>query len=229
MNMEKTRILVVDDEQDICDIISFNLQTAGYEVETAASAEEAMDKGIQRFQLILLDVMMPGMSGLEMARQIKARTDTAHIPLIFLSAKDTEDDIISGFETGADDYVPKPFSVRELLARVKAVLARIPNGEKRQQEVVDIEGLVIDLKNMRVIIDGEDAALTRTEYELLRILATNRQQVLSRQQLIEKAWPKGVVVSDRTVDVNIARMRKKIGRFSSFIISRSGFGYCFEV
>jgi len=229
MNMEKTRILVVDDELDICDIISFNLQTAGYEVETAASAEEAMDKGIQRFQLILLDVMMPGMSGLEMARQIKARTDTAHIPLIFLSAKDTEDDIISGFETGADDYVPKPFSVRELLARVKAVLARIPNGEKRQQEVVDIEGLVIDLKNMRVIIDGEDAALTRTEYELLRILATNRQQVLSRQKLIEKAWPKGVVVSDRTVDVNIARMRKKIGRFSSFIISRSGFGYCFEV
>lgn len=227
--MEKKRILVVDDEQDLCDILLYNLSSEGYDAEAAYSAEEALKQDLTAFDLLMLDVMMPGMSGFEMARLLKNSEQTAALPIIFLTAKDTEEDMLYGFGLGADDYVKKPFSVREVMARVKAVLNRTPSAlEEEPESLLSYEGLVIDQERKAVIVDGESVALTKTEFELLLLLLSHRGQVFSRQEMLELVWPDGVIVSDRTVDVNITRMRKKIGRYSHYIVTRQGFGYCFE-
>lgn len=227
--MEKKRILVVDDEQDLCDILLYNLSSEGYDAEAAYSAEEALKQDLTAFDLLMLDVMMPGMSGFEMARLLKDSEQTAALPIIFLTAKDTEEDMLYGFGLGADDYVKKPFSVREVMARVKAVLNRTPSVlEEEPESLLSYEGLVIDQERKAVIVDGESVALTKTEFELLLLLLSHRGQVFSRQEMLELVWPDGVIVSDRTVDVNITRMRKKIGRYSHYIVTRQGFGYCFE-
>lgn len=227
--MEKKRILVVDDEQDLCDILLYNLSSEGYDAEAAYSAEEALQQDLTAFDLLMLDVMMPGMSGFEMARLLKDSEQTAALPIIFLTAKDTEEDMLYGFGLGADDYVKKPFSVREVMARVKAVLNRTPSAlEEEPESLLSYEGLVIDQERKAVIVDGESVALTKTEFELLLLLLSHRGQVFSRQEMLELVWPDGVIVSDRTVDVNITRMRKKIGRYSHYIVTRQGFGYCFE-
>ncbi|MBQ3878072.1 MAG: response regulator transcription factor [Prevotella sp.] len=227
--MEKKRILVVDDEQDLCDILLYNLSSEGYDAEAAYSAEEALKQDLTTFDLLMLDVMMPGMSGFEMARLLKSDEQTAALPIIFLTAKDTEEDMLYGFGLGADDYVKKPFSVREVMARVKAVLNRTPSAlEEEPESLLSYEGLVIDQERKAVIVDGESVALTKTEFELLLLLLSHRGQVFSRQEMLELVWPDGVIVSDRTVDVNITRMRKKIGRYSHYIVTRQGFGYCFE-
>jgi DNA-binding response OmpR family regulator len=227
--MEKKRILVVDDEQDLCDILLYNLSSEGYDAEAAYSAEEALKQDLTAFDLLMLDVMMPGMSGFEMARLLKDSEQTAALPIIFLTAKDTEEDMLYGFGLGADDYVKKPFSVREVMARVKAVLNRTPSALVEEPEsLLSYEGLVIDQERKAVIVDGESVALTKTEFELLLLLLSHRGQVFSRQEMLELVWPDGVIVSDRTVDVNITRMRKKIGRYSHYIVTRQGFGYCFE-
>jgi DNA-binding response OmpR family regulator len=227
--MEKKRILVVDDEQDLCDILLYNLSSEGYDAEAAYSAEEALKQDLTAFDLLMLDVMMPGMSGFEMARLLKDSEQTAALPIIFLTAKDTEEDMLYGFGLGADDYVKKPFSVREVMARVKAVLNRTPSAlEEEPESLFSYEGLVIDQERKAVIVDGESVALTKTEFELLLLLLSHRGQVFSRQEMLELVWPDGVIVSDRTVDVNITRMRKKIGRYSHYIVTRQGFGYCFE-
>lgn len=227
--MEKKRILVVDDEQDLCDILLYNLSSEGYDAEAAYSAEEALKQDLTAFDLLMLDVMMPGMSGFEMAKLLKDSEQTAALPIIFLTAKDTEEDMLYGFGLGADDYVKKPFSVREVMARVKAVLNRTPSAlEEEPESLLSYEGLVIDQERKAVIVDGESVALTKTEFELLLLLLSHRGQVFSRQEMLELVWPDGVIVSDRTVDVNITRMRKKIGRYSHYIVTRQGFGYCFE-
>lgn len=227
--MEKKRILVVDDEQDLCDILLYNLSSEGYDAEAAYSAEEALKQDLTAFDLLMLDVMMPGMSGFEMARLLKDSEQTAALPIIFLTAKDTEEDMLYGFGLGADDYVKKPFSVREVMARVKAVLNRTPSAlEEEPENLLSYEGLVIDQERKAVIVDGESVALTKTEFELLLLLLSHRGQVFSRQEMLELVWPDGVIVSDRTVDVNITRMRKKIGPYSHYIVTRQGFGYCFE-
>ncbi len=226
--MGKRRILVVDDEQDLCEILLYNLTTAGYEAEAAYSAEEALKKGIVNFDLLLLDVMMSGMSGFEMAELIKNNEKTAHIPIIFLTAKDTEDDTLQGFDIGADDYVKKPFSVREVMARVGAVIGRVAGGNASKQEKLSFEGLIIDDNKKTVIVDGEEVLLTKTEFELLGLLLRNRGKVLSRTRLLEEVWPKDVIVTNRTVDVNITRLRKKIGKYSACIVARQGFGYSFK-
>ena len=227
--MEKKRILVVDDEQDLCDILLYNLSSEGYDAEAAYSAEEALKQDLTAFDLLMLDVMMPGMSGFEMARLLKDSEQTAALPIIFLTAKDTEEDMLYGFGLGADDYVKKPFSVREVMARVKAVLNRTPSAlEEEPESLLSYEGLVIDQERKAVIVDGESVALTKTEFELLLLLLSHRGQVFSRQEMLELVWPDGVIVSDRTVDVNITRMRKKIGHYSHYIVTRQGFGYCFE-
>ncbi len=204
--MEQKRILIVDDERDLCDILLFNLHTAGYQAEAAYSSEQALKLELGDFDLLLLDVMMPGMSGFELARRLKEDEQTHHIPIIFLTAKDTEDDTLQGFSLGADDYVTKPFSVREVMARVKAVLSR---SQSVADEPTIYEGLAINAANKTVCIDGKPIALTRTEYELLYVLLIHRGQVFSRQQLLDKVWPQDVIVTERTVDVNIARLRKK--------------------
>ena len=225
--MTQKKILVVDDEQDLCEILLYNLKAAGYEAEAAYSGVMAMDKNPSQYDLLLLDVMMPGISGFELAKRLKGDENTSRIPIIFLTAKDTEDDTLKGFGLGADDYVTKPFSVREVVARVKAVLARTQSNTLAEN-FISFEGLVLDLNKKTTMVDGESVNLTKTEFELLGLLLRHRRQVFSRQQIFDAVWPEDVVVSDRTVDVNITRMRKKIGHYSSCIVSRQGYGYVFE-
>lgn len=226
---QNQRILVVDDEQDLLEILKFNLETEGYEVATASSAEEAIEMDIASFDLLLLDVMMGGMSGFAMARKLKENPLTANVPIIFLTARDTENDTVTGFNLGADDYISKPFSLREVMVRVRAVLRRTatpdPEGES---QVLSYQGIVMNLDKKIVNIDGEDVPFTKTEFELLHLLLDERGRVFSRQELIERIWPKDVLVLDRTVDVNITRLRKKIGRFAKCIVTRLGFGYYFD-
>lgn len=223
------RILVVDDEQDLCEILKFNLETDGYTVEMANSAEEAFEMNIESFNLLLLDVMMGGMSGFALAKQLKAEPATKDIPIIFLTARDTENDTVTGFNLGADDYISKPFSIREVLVRVRAVLRRTAehNGVP-QSNVISYQGLELNLDKKTVSIDGEDIPFTKTEFEILHLLLDEKGRVFSRQELIDRIWPKDVLVLDRTVDVNITRLRKKIGRFSKCIVTRLGFGYYFD-
>ena len=206
---QNQRILVVDDEQDLLEILKFNLETEGYEVQTATSAEEAQTLDIASFDLLLLDVMMGGMSGFALARLLKANPKTASVPIIFLTARDTENDTVTGFNLGADDYISKPFSLREVMVRVRAVLRRtaIDNGEE-QQHLITYQGIVMNLDKKTVTIDGEEIAFTKTEFELLHLLLDERGRVFSRQELIDRVWPKDVLVLDRTVDVNITRLRK---------------------
>ncbi len=223
------RILVVDDEQDLCEILKFNLETDGYAVETANSAEEALEMDIKSFDLLLLDVMMGGMSGFAMAKKLKADPETRDIPVVFLTARDTENDTVTGFNLGADDYISKPFSIREVLVRIRAVLRRTAerNGEQ-QSNVLRYQGLELNLDKKTVSIDGEDVPFTKTEFEILHLLLDEKGRVFSRQELIDRIWPKDVLVLDRTVDVNITRLRKKIGKFSKCIVTRLGFGYYFD-
>ena len=224
-----SHILVVDDEQDLCEIRKFNLETEGYNVETANSAEEALEMGIEKSDLLLLDVMMGGMSGFALAKRLKENPLTAGIPIIFLTAKDTENDTVTGFNLGADDYISKPFSIREVMVRVRAVLRRTKEKEGVQpSNIVSYQGLVLNLDKKSVSIDGEDIPFTKTEFEILHLLLDERGRVFSRQELIDRIWPKDVLVLDRTVDVNITRLRKKIGRFSKCIVTRLGFGYYFD-
>lgn len=224
------KILVVDDEQDLCEILKFNLETEGYQVETANSAEEALEKDVAGFDLLLLDVMMGGMSGFQMARQLKENPMTAQIPIIFLTARDTENDTVTGFNLGADDYISKPFSIREVMVRVRAVLRRTAEklGKAEEPTTLSYQGLVLNLDKKTVSIDGEYVPFTKTEFELLHLLLEEKGRVFSRQELIDRVWPKDVMVLDRTVDVNITRMRKKIGKFAKCIVTRLGFGYYFD-
>lgn len=230
MDEKDSRILVVDDEQDLCEILNFNLETEGYQVETANSAEEALEKDIASYNLLLLDVMMGGMSGFQLAKQLKNSEVTAHIPIIFLTARDTENDTVTGFNLGADDYISKPFSIREVMVRVRAVLRRTASRLEGAEEpaVISYQGLLLNLDKKSVSVDGEDVPFTKTEFELLRLLLEERGRVFSRQELIDRVWPKDVLVLDRTVDVNITRMRKKIGKFAKCIVTRLGFGYYFD-
>lgn len=230
MDEKDSRILVVDDEQDLCEILKFNLEIEGYQVETANSAEEALEKDIASYNLLLLDVMMGGMSGFQLAKKLKNSEVTAHIPIIFLTARDTENDTVTGFNLGADDYISKPFSIREVMVRVRAVLRRTASRLEGAEEpaVISYQGLLLNLNKKSVSVDGEDVPFTKTEFELLRLLLEERGRVFSRQELIDRVWPKDVLVLDRTVDVNITRMRKKIGKFAKCIVTRLGFGYYFD-
>ena len=225
---KKHKVLVVDDEQDLLEILKFNLETEGYEVQTATSAEEALGLDIQTFDLLLLDVMMGGMSGFAMARKLKDNPSTAKVPIIFLTARDTENDTVTGFNLGADDYISKPFSIREVMVRVRAVIRRTAEPQGAPSNVLAYQGIVMNMDLKTVSVDGVDVPLTKTEFELLHLLLNERGRVFSRQELIDRVWPKDVLVLDRTVDVNITRLRKKIGRFSKCIVTRLGFGYYFE-
>lgn len=216
------RILVVDDEEDISAILKFNLSKEGYEVVTANSAEEALTLDIASFDLLLLDVMMGGMSGFELTGKLKTDPKTGGVPVIFITARDTEDDAVEGLDLGADDYISKPFSIREVVSRVKAVLRRtaaIPDAST---------GIFIDDEKKVVTVDGAAVALTRIEYEIFKLLFTNKGKVFPREDILSKVWPDDVIVTDRTVDVNITRLRKKIGEYGNRIVSRHGFGYLYE-
>jgi len=226
----KYSILVTDDEQDLLEILQFNLETEGYAVSTATSAEEALARGdLASFDLMIIDVMMGGMSGFAMARRLKDNAATARIPVIFLTARSGENDKITGFNLGADDYLTKPFSLKELSARVRAVIRRTADREtETADETVSYMGLVLNLDNKTVTVDGEPVQMTKTEFQLLGLLVANRGKVFSRGELLRKAWPKDTYVLERTVDVNITRLRKKIGPYARFLVTRLGFGYLFD-
>ncbi len=226
--MEKQKILVVDDEQDLCEILKFNLENEGFAVDTANSAEEAMEKDLAGYRLLILDVMMGEVSGFAMARRMKQDKTLAAIPIIFLTARDTENDTITGLSLGADDYVSKPFSIREVVLRVKAVLNRTAHNERPEEQAIRYEDLELDLGRKTVSIGGKDIPFTKTEFEILRVLIENKGRLFGRQELIDKIWPSDVYVINRTIDVNITRIRKKLGRFGKNIVTRLGYGYYFN-
>lgn len=227
------RILVVDDEIDLCEILKYNLENLGYIVDVAGSAEEALTLELSRYHLFLLDVMMEGMSGFSLGARLKKDPLTAHIPIIFVTAKGTENDTLTGFSIGADDYIYKPFRLSEVAARVKAVLRRTQqfasHGKLEEcAETIVYEDLHLDLKDRRATISGEDLTLTRKEYEMLLLLLRHPGHIFSREEILEKVWPEDVLVLERSVDVNIARLRKKLKGYADCIVSRSGYGYMFR-
>ena len=227
------KILVVDDELDICEILQYNLETEGYEVVTANSAEEALALPLQEFALILLDVMMGEMSGFQMARKLKDNPVTAQIPIIFITALDSEDNLVKGLNIGADDYIAKPLSMKEVKARVRAVLRRSALSQSQRPMTstdsrVCYEGIALDLNAKTVTLDGKELICTKLEFELLSFFLQHPGKVFSREDLLKYCWPQNVLVLDRTVDVNITRLRKKIGRYGKQIKTRVGYGYCFE-
>jgi DNA-binding response OmpR family regulator len=221
------KILVVDDEQDICEILQYNLETEGYEVTTAGSAEEALLLPLQDYSLVLLDVMMGEVSGFQLARSMKSNPQTAQIPVIFITALDDEDHLVKGLNIGADDYIAKPLSMKEVKARVKAVLRRSAPAPA-DTAIVAYEGITLDLNAKTVKLDGQTLMCTRLEFELLSFFLQHPNRVYSREDLLKHCWPQDVHVLDRTVDVNITRLRKKIGRYGEQIKTRVGYGYCFE-
>ena len=227
--MNDYRILVVDDEEDLCEILKFNLENEGYEVNTANSAEEALKMNISSYHLLLLDVMMGEISGFKMANLLKKDKKTAQVPIIFITAKDTENDTVTGFNLGADDYISKPFSLREVIARVKAVLRRTATSDtEKAPEQLCYQSLVIDITKKKVSIDREEVPLTKKEFEILFLLLQNKGRVFSREDILSRIWSDEVYVLDRTIDVNITRLRKKIGTYGKRIVTRLGYGYCFE-
>ena len=227
--MNDYRILVVDDEEDLCEILKFNLENEGYEVDTANSAEEALKMNISSYHLLLLDVMMGEISGFKLANLLKKDKKTAQVPIIFITANDTENDTVTGFNLGADDYISKPFSLREVIARVKAVLRRTATSDtEKAPEQLCYQSLVIDITKKKVSIDGEEVPLTKKEFEILFLLLQNKGRVFSREDILSRIWSDEVYVLDRTIDVNITRLRKKIGTYGKRIVTRLGYGYCFE-
>jgi two-component system, OmpR family, alkaline phosphatase synthesis response regulator PhoP len=227
--MSKTRILVVDDEEDLCEILQFNLESDGYEVETANSAEEAMGKKLTDYNLLILDVMMGGLSGFKMADILRKDKKTASIPIIFITAKDTENDMLTGFNIGADDYISKPFSIREVSVRVKAVLRRTQfEGSEDKEEIIAFDDLKIDIVKKKVFIGENPVILTKKEFEMLVLLASHPGNVFSREFILKSVWTDEVYVLDRTIDVNITRLRKKLGKYGKYIVTRLGYGYCFD-
>ncbi|MFA7616216.1 MAG: response regulator transcription factor [Moheibacter sp.] len=222
-----SRILIVDDDSSIAEILEFNLKNEGFEVDTAVSAEEALNKPIAQFNLILLDVMMGGMSGYKMAEKI--RKDGLIVPIIFLTAKDTENDMLTGFSVGGDDYISKPFSVKEVVARIKAVLKRGSKNEISDNNKLIYNNFILDFNLKELRIDCETIALTKTEFELLSLLAKNPDRMFSRENIITKLWQESPYITERTVDVHIARIRKKLGNYASVIHNRAGYGYRFNI
>jgi len=220
------KILVVDDEQDLREILQFNLSSEGFQIDVAASAEEALSKPLETYHLILLDVMMGGMSGYKLAAVIR-KEQQLDVPIIFLTAKTSENDLLTGFNVGGDDYIVKPFSIKEVIVRIKAILKR-GRATEQPTTVLEHELMQVDIDRKTVLIENEQVALTRKEFEILALLLRNKGKFISRQEILDRIWSDDVIVTERNVDVNIARLRKKIGDYGSLIIGRSGYGYCFE-
>jgi two-component system, OmpR family, alkaline phosphatase synthesis response regulator PhoP len=227
---EKTgiRILAVDDEEDICEIIKFNLESEGFKVDTASSAEDTLVKKLDDYRLFLLDVMMDGMSGYKLADEIRKKRKL-ETPFIFLTAKNSENDKLTGFALGAEDYITKPFSVRELVARVKAVLRRSDSKQKPENSTIKISGIELNWQKKKLYIEGLKIDLTPHEYNIMNLLLKNYGKVFNREEILDYAWKENNHVVDRTVDVHITRLRKKLGSYGKYLVSRSGHGYCFEI
>lgn len=242
-NLDKFKILVVDDEEDIRDILQYNLNNAGYIADTASSAEEALFKMKNTYHLLLLDIMMDGISGLKMAQLLREEYNN-NIPIIFISALDSENDVVSGFNKGGDDYIPKPFSMKEVMARVKAVLTRCyangpasatateTSGNKetvRNEDMFTYRNMTIYYDKKIVMVDGQEVPLTKKENEILILLTKNPNKIFSREDILQLVWKEESYVLERTIDVHIARLRKKIGSCGEWIVNRSGYGYSLHI
>jgi two-component system, OmpR family, alkaline phosphatase synthesis response regulator PhoP len=227
MDLKGKHILIVDDEEDLCEILQYNLSNEGYKTDIAHSAEEAMKRPLDDYDLLMLDVMMGPMSGFKFADKIRKEFGN-NVPVIFLTAKDTENDILTGFSIGADDYITKPFSVNELTARVKAVLKRTNSTKSKNQPVVRFGEIELDTARKRVIINDEKVELTKKEFEILKLLLENPTKIYSREDILRSIWGSDVIVTDRTVDVNITRLRTKLGKYGHNLRNKTGYGYFFE-
>jgi len=226
---ENFRILVVEDEEDLNEILQFNLESEGYLVDTSFSAEEALKRDLTRYDLLILDVMMGKISGFSLAQRIR-KDMRLEVPIIFLTARDTENDLLTGFNLGADDYITKPFSVRALQARIKAVLKRIKTTPIEEIAMsLNIGEIVIDFESKRLIIGDKKIELTRKEYEIISLLAKSPGRIFSREEILRRIWESDVIVIDRTVDVNMTRLRRKMEEYGSYIRNKPGFGYYFEI
>lgn len=221
------KILVVDDEQDLREILQFNLSSEGFDIDVASSAEEALNKPLEEYHLILLDVMMGGMSGYKMA-DIVRKDRKLEVPIIFLTAKDSENDLLTGFNVGGDDYIIKPFSIKEVIVRIRAILKR-GRLSSEATSLLEAGGLTLDLNRKMITVNNEPINLTRKEFDILALLMKNQGKFISRNEILDRIWSNDVIVTERNVDVNIARLRKKIGEYGNSIIGRSGYGYCFEM
>jgi len=224
----KISILIVDDEPDIREILQFNLQNEGYDIDLAESAEQATKILQPKHKLILLDVMMGGISGFKFADQL--RKDGNSTPIIFLTAKNTENDMLTGFSIGGDDYISKPFSIKEVMARVRSVLKRTNDNNQNSavQNKLTVDNLIIDFDTKNVSVDNKLVELTKTEFNILVLLVQNSGKIFSRSDILDKAWKDDGIVLERTVDVHIARLRKKIGEYGDYIVNRTGYGYTFN-
>lgn len=229
--MATERILVVDDEETLCEVLKLNLENEGYDVDIAFSAEQALVLDLTKYSLILLDIMMGEISGIKMAKILKSKHETTHIPIIFCTAKDTEDDMIMGLNIGADDYIMKPYTIRNILARVKTVLrrSRSINIKSEISEKINFESLCVDLRFKRCTINGNEIKLTKKEFEILAFFISNQGKIFTRDEILSHVWTDEVIVLDRTIDVNITRLRQKIGEYGQYIITRSGYGYGFKI
>lgn len=231
--VDKIKILVVDDEETLCEALRFNLEAEGYaegyEVDVALSAEDALTLDLSVYSLILLDVMMGEICGTQLAAILKKRESTMNIPVIFCTAKDSEEDMVAGLDMGADDYITKPYSIRNVLARVRSVLRRAGGGERqgRHASVLEYGSLRVSQEEKTCQIDGKEVRMPRKEFEILTLFLGNRGRIFSRAELLKRVWPEEVVVLDRVVDVNITRLRSKLGDYSKHIVTRPGYGYGF--
>ena len=236
------RILGIDDEESICEILRYNLLKEGYEVDVAYSAEEALEKDLRPYDLFIVDIMMERLSGFDFAKQLRNSDNTEIVPIIFCSALNGEDDTVMGLNIGADDYITKPFKMSEMIARVNAVLRRAAVARKAVQAAnavsvsdqdpmesrIEYQTLCIDPNDKTCYIDGSIVPLTKTEFEILSFFLTHRNRIYSREEIIRRVWDDDVVVTTRTIDTNITRLRKKIGAYGNNIETRLGFGYGFK-
>jgi len=227
MGYRGKRILIVDDEEDLCEILQYNLDNEGFITDVAHSAEEALKKTLTDFDLLLLDVMMGPMSGFKLADKLRKEFNN-NIPVIFLTAKDTENDLLTGFSLGADDYVSKPFSINELTARIKAVLKRSEKEQKHELVKFKSGNIELDLERKRLVAEGELIDFTKKEFEIISLLIQNPGRIYSREDILNLIWAKDVIVTNRTVDVNIARIRTKLGKHGAYLKNKTGYGYYFE-
>lgn len=233
----RIKILVIDDEEALCEILKFNLEKEGYEVDCAYSAEEALEMNLGEYSLFLVDIMMDTLSGFDFAKRVRNVTETEYTPIIFCSALTDEDEKVMGLNIGADDYVTKPFVIGEVLARVRAVLRRsaitrnISNNDAADsiyEPDISYKTLKIDQNEKLCFLDGDEVQLTRTEFDILMFFLTHRNRIYSREEIIEQVWGADVVVTNRTIDTNITRLRKKLGNYGNNIVTRQGFGYGFK-
>jgi len=227
MDNKDFKILIVDDEEDLCEILQFNLEGEGFEAEVAYSAEEALQKDLGSFHLILLDVMMGEMSGFKLAKLLRKEQELS-VPIIFITAKTEEDELLTGFSLGADDYITKPFSVKEVMVRVKAVLKRSRQKNPEENTSLRVDDLVVNLKKRRVKVGESEVELTRKEYEILVMLLRSEGFIHTRDEIMERVWDDHTIVSKRTIDVHVTRLRKKLGSYGKYILNKPGYGYAFE-